>query len=505
MSTPLDPAAAPDGPWRADPDPTDDWLRLDPRTINASTILVSGALAAAAVPTAAGLLLGGLGVGWVLLWTVLGVVVGAAATAVTEAIRLAVTRYRVGPHRIDRRVRFLSSTTNSISTGRVRNVEISADLVQRRLGIATVKLASGETDGSRLTLTALDRTVAEELRTHVLAERADAETTELARLDPGWVRYAPASLMTPLFGLIGIGLAFQVASWFNAVPEMVDWVWDRIGTLPWPLIGVGAVVLAAVIGVATAIVIFVENWWGLRLDRHRDGSLELRRGLLVGRHTSFDGTRIRGATLHEPPGFRALGAARLDVVATGVGTGKDESGKAKQSPALIPAAPRDVPAGVVDTILGEPVPARLRTHPPAARRRRALRALAATALLAALATVPAIFWPWLWWIPVSVLAVSAAVATWATIDNHRGLGHAVTDTTVALRKGSLLRRTDLLRREGVLGWNLRRTPFQKRAGLVTMVATSAGGTGAFRLPDVDVDAVAPLRDSAGDVWRHLAG
>ena len=44
----------------------------------------------------------------------------------------------------ERRVRFLFSTTSTLSAGRVRTVEITADLVQRRLGIATVRLASGE-------------------------------------------------------------------------------------------------------------------------------------------------------------------------------------------------------------------------------------------------------------------------------------------------------------------------------------------------------------------------
>lgn len=485
----------------ADPD---GWLRLDPRTITATTVVVAGALVAAAVPTAIGMLLGGLGIGWVALWTIGGIIVGSAATAVAEVVRLAVTRYRVQPHRVERRVRFLSSTTTSLSTGRVRNVEITADVVQRRLGIATVKLASGETDGSRLTLAALDRDTAEELRRHLLAERATAETSEIARLDPGWVRYAPASLNTPLFGLIAFGLLLQVASWFNAVPETIDWIWDRIGTLPWPVIAVGVLVLALLIGVVTSVVVFVESWWALRLDHHRDGSLELRRGLLVGRHTSFDGRRIRGITLHEPPGFRALSAAQLNVVAVGVDTGKDEDGKPKQSPALIPASPRTVSIGVAETILAADVPERFRAHPLSARRRRAVRALAATVALAALGLVPALVWPSLWWIPIAVLAVCGAVAAWIASDNYRGLGHAVEPTVVALRKGSVLRSTDVLSREGLLGWNLRRTPFQKRAGLVTMFATSAGGSGAFRLPDVAEDEARDLWATAGDVWDHLA-
>ena len=490
---------------RPDPaEPAPEWLPLDRRTIAASTVVAAGALAATAVPAGSGLLLGGVGLAWVLLWTIGGTILGAAATAVIETARLAVTRYRVDAHRIERRVRFLSSSTTSLSTGRVRNVEISADLVQRRMGVATVRLASGETDGSRLILGALDREVAEELRRHLLAERAATDTSELVRLDPSWVRYAPASVMTPLLGLVGIGIVFQVADWFGAVPEMLEWIWDRIGDLPIPVIAAGVLVLALVVGTIASVALFVENWWNLRLEHHEDGSLELHRGLLVGRHTSFDGRRIRGVTLHEPPGFRVLGAARLDVVASGVGTGKDDEGKKKQSPALVPASPRAVSADAAGTILGEPVPTALRAHPPAARRRRLVRAGAAVAAVTGATLVPAVIWPWLWWIPVAASALSAASAIWAALDNARGLGHEITGGVVALRKGSLMRRTDVLGRDGILGWNIRRSPLQRRAGLATLVATTAGGSGAFRLPDVGREQAPALWRTAGPVWDHLA-
>ncbi|MDN4506877.1 PH domain-containing protein [Dietzia maris] len=539
MTGPADPGgphhpsdlAGPDGPAGADHSAGaghDDWLPLDRRTITSTTVVVAAALVAAAVPAAIGMLVGGLAIGWVLLWTVGGVVVGTVATAIAESARLTVTRYRVDTHRIERRVRFLSSTTSSLSTHRVRNVEITADVVQRRLGIATLKLASGETDGSRMTLAALDRAEAEILRRRLLADRADADTRELARLDPRWVRYAPASLMTPVFGLVGFGIVLQVADWFNAVPTVLEWVWDRVGGLPLPVLAIGVVALTLAIGTVAATVLFVENWWGMRLERHRDGSLELRRGLVVGRHATFDGRRVRGVTLHEPPGFRAVGAARLDVIATGVGIGNDENGKPKQSPALVPASPRDVAAGVAAEMLGTPVPGTaagtaavrteaaktaaagtpgpdaLRSHPPVARRRRAVRAVAGTLALAGIALVPALVWPWLWWIPVTVAAVGGTVAAWAVVDNYRGLGHAVGGTVVTVRKGSLLRRTDVLYRDGILGWNVRRTPFQRRAGLVTLVATSAGGGGAFRLPDVAEAEAHEVWSTAGDVWDHLA-
>lgn len=482
----------------------DGWIRLDPRTIPATTVVAAAVLAATAVPVALGMLLSGLGVGWVLLWTVGGTLVGTAGTAVAETARLAVTRYRVDPHRIEHRVHFLSSTTTTLSTGRVRNVEISADIVQRRLGIATVRLASGETDGSRMTLGALDRRVAEDLRRRLLAERATTDTTEILRLDPAWVRYAPASVMTPLFGLLGIGLVVQVADWFGAVPDVLAWIWDRIGGLPIPVIAGGVVLLALLAGTIASVALFVENWWNLRLDHHRDGSLELRRGLVVGRHTTFDGRRVRGVTLHEPPALRALGAARLDVVASGVGTGKDEDGKPKQSPGLVPASPIVVPTGVAETVLGEPVPTGLAAHPSAARRRRTVRATAVIVVVTAVALVPALIWTWLWWVPLLAFTTTAAVSAWTAVDNSHGLGHAVTGGVVALRKGSLLRRTDVLARDGILGWNVRRSPLQRRAGLATLVVTTAGGGGAFRLPDVGLEQAPELWRTAGPVWDHLA-
>lgn len=483
-----------------------DRHHLDRRTITASTIVAAGALVAAAVPTAIGMVLGGLGAGWIALWCLGGIVLGTVSTAAAEVVRLAVTTFRLDSHRVERRVRFLASTTTSIATPRVRSVEISANVVQRRLGIATVKLSSGETDGSRLTLASLDLRAAEDLRRRLLADRASTDSTEIARLDPGWVRFTPVSFMTPVFGAIGVGLVFQVASWFNAVPALVREVWERVDHVPIPLLLVAAALTIVVLGTIATIAVFVESWWAMRLDLHRDASLEIRRGLLVGRHTTLDGSRIRGVTLHEPPGLRGIGAARLDVVAIGVGLGKDENGQNKPSPALVPASPRGVSVGVAESVLGVELPASgtLRGHPVAARRRRHLRAALATVALTAIALVPALIWPWLWWVPVTVLVVSGAVSWWIAVDNHRGLGHTVTDHVVALRKGSVLRRTDVLTRDGILGWNIRRTPFQRRAGLVTLIATSAGGSGAFRLPDLGADQASDVWGTAGDVWAHLS-
>ena len=48
----------------------------------------------------------------------------------------------------------------------------------------------------------------------------------------------------------------------------------------------------------------------------------------------------------------------------------------------------------------------------------------------------------------------------------------------------------MLVREGVIGWNLRQSLFQRRAGVVTLEATTAGGRQRYPLPDVPVPGLA---------------
>lgn len=501
MSSPVNPAPPPPsvtGPGGSD------WQRLHPRTVPASTILTAGFLLVAAVPVAVGLLIGGVGVGWTLFWTLGGTLAGSLVIGIIELIRIRVTRYRIDEHRIEKTVSFLGSTHSALATERIRNVEISADLVQRRLGLASVKLASGEADGTRFALECLDRESAEELRSWLLRHRNLDDGSELALLDRGWVRYAPATIWTPLFGLFAFGGLFQVADWFSAVPAMIAWFSARMSALPLPGVILGLLVLALVVGAIATVALFVEGWWNYRLERHSDGSLELRRGLLIGRHTSFDGRRVRGVTLHEPPGLRRLRAARLDVIAVGVKGEPDSSGQPAQSPALVPPSPRGVSTRVAEAILGGAMePGDLRPHPRQARSRRLLWAGWVTLAAILISAVPLLFWPGLWWIAPATLALTAATSVLIALDNARGLGHRIDPHRVTLRKGSLGRRTDLLSRDGLLGWNLRQSPFQRRARLVTLVATSAGGTGAFRLPDLGEHQAAELMDTAGSVWDHL--
>ncbi|NHA01733.1 PH domain-containing protein [Nocardioides sp. W3-2-3] len=136
----------------------------------------------------------------------------------------------------------------------------------------------------------------------------------------------------------------------------------------------------------------------------------------------------------------------------------------------------------------EPVTGGLRRHGRAAITRRYSRALLGAApvtlasVVAVLAGAPAAL------LGLAVLAVLVALALAA--DRARALGHAHLAGHVVARSGSVLRRREALADAHVIGWNLRATWFQRRAGLVTLAATTAGGSGRVEALDVPVpDAV----------------
>jgi len=141
--------------------------------------------------------------------------------------------------------------------------------------------------------------------------------------------------------------------------------------------------------------------------------------------------------------------------------------------------------------IDSPLECDLVPHGPAAHRRRYTRAavfagvLAVIALAAQLAgyTGPAI-----WWAFVVILPGSAFLA-W---DRFRGLGHAVLPTWLVAQSGSLSRTRVVLATEGIIGWDIRRSFFQRRAGLATLIATTAAGRHRYSIPDIPFDEAWPL-------------
>jgi putative membrane protein len=100
-----------------------------------------------------------------------------------------------------------------------------------------------------------------------------------------------------------------------------------------------------------------------------------------------------------------------------------------------------------------------------------------------------------WSFLLLALAVLAGGAVLAH-DRWRGLGHALLDGFLVARSGSLDRRREILHTPSVIGWNLRSTWFQRRAGLTDLVATTAGGRQRVRVLDLGEHDATTLATSA---------
>jgi putative membrane protein len=142
-----------------------------------------------------------------------------------------------------------------------------------------------------------------------------------------------------------------------------------------------------------------------------------------------------------------------------------------------------------------PVAAPLRPHGRVALRRRFTRALLVAVVLWVLAVLGwrlIGFGVGFWIFSVAIVPVAALLA-W---DRGRSLGHTVQDRWLVVRIGSLIRRTSIVSCDGVIGWNLHQSFFQRRLGLVNLSATTAAGRQQYTAQDVSLaEAVATCEEA----------
>ncbi|MDO9456753.1 PH domain-containing protein [Nocardioides sp.] len=467
-----------------------DWQRLDRRMLLVHPIrelvrFLPALVAIAVAGTASG------GAPWQALGVVVPVALG--------VLRYLTTRYRIAAGRIELRRGLLSRRVTSTPLDRVRTVDLTSSVVQRVLGLTTLRIGTGlaaNDEGDALDLDGLPVDRARALRADLLhaapvasedgwagdVPAAPHDAVPLVAFDPRWLRFAP-------FTGTGLIVVAAVVGGASQLLESFD-VWDdvRSDDLPVPS-GLGialGVVAGVVVLVALSVLGYLVTNGGFRLTREA-GAWHVRRGLLTTRETSIDEERLAGVAIGEPLALRLTGGRHLQAIVTGVN--RSQSG----SSTLVPPSDADVAPAAARAILGQrgpdgPVDAPLTGHGPAATRRRWTRALlpAVVLLLLAVAAV-ATGAPWWLLVPcVVILAASAALAA----DRAAGLGHALVDGHLVARSGSLARRREMLDVDHVIGWTLRDTWFQRRAGLIALAATTAGGRGSVGLLDVpEADAV----------------
>src|SRR5690606_13005254 len=170
--------------------------------------------------------------------------------------------------------------------------------------------------------------------------------------------------------------------------------------------------------------------------------------------------------------------------------------------------PRAVAESLAGRVVGA-VPGPLAAHPPAARSRRLTRAVVPPAGLAVLAAATGQ--------PRAAYAFAglAVLAVPLGLDRYRQLGHVTDGERLSVRSGSLRRRQAVVEHTAIVGWRIRRTLFQRRLGLATLVAAAGAGEGGYSAIDMaEEDAVAlaaaitpawltPFLESPPDACRLL--
>jgi len=468
---------------------TDGWQRLDPRML----LIYPVKELIRFLPVLLGLLVagtasGGLGDWWHGLGVAIPVGLG--------VLRYYTTAYRVSAERVELRRGLLNRHVLSTPVDRIRTVDITAPPVHRLLGLTSVRVGTGTASTSedeRLDLDGLPAERARRLRTDLLltgpgpVDEAHPETSPhtdraVFVLDPRWVRFAPltsaglviaAGVLGGLAQLVNVSGGFERLDTRRVVDDVTAWS-------VWLAVPLGLSALAAAVGVLSIAGYLTTNW-GFTLS-HSAGAWHLRRGLLTTRETALDDERVRGVTLAEPIGLRLAGGARASAIVTGL----DQ--RRAGSSVLVPPAPRAEVERIAGEVLGSrrAVDVPLTGHGPRARARRFTRAVGAavavltvTLALVLLTGLPA--WT------LAIAALGLPVATALAADRSRSLGHAFVDGNVVARSGSLDRRREMLEAGGVIGWTFHATWFQRRAGLTSLVATTAGGRQSITVLDVPED------------------
>jgi putative membrane protein len=444
-------------------------------------------------------------------WQLLAVAVPVAL----GLLRYLTTRFRITAGRIELRRGLLNRHVLATPLDRVRTIDLTATPTHRLLGLTTVRIGTGTASTDEHDALALDglplaraRRLREALLRVVPADTPTADTPDpdsadpgtvtdapgapdagtpdhvVLRLDPSWVRFAPltSSGVVLAAGVLGVGSQLLESLGWPAALRPGRLATGAAGLGWWVGVPLAVLALAVVVSVLAVGGYVVANW-GFTLTR-APRSWHLTRGLLTTRETSLDHERVGGVSLAQPLGLRLAGGARLHAIVTGLG------GQPASS-VLVPPAPLGVVEAAAREVLGHagPVDVPLTGHGPRARTRRWSRALvpallvaAALVLLVGLDEAPV-------WLLVPAVLLPPVAATLAA-DRVRALGHALADDHLVASSGSLDRRREVLACDSVIGWTMRSTLFQRRAGLTSLVATTAGGRQRVTVRDVpETDAV----------------
>ena len=453
------------------------------------------------------------------LWASVPLVVGLASAVIAGRV-LAWQRFRFSFDgdvvRVESGV--LQRSHRSVDVARVQQVEIDRPLVQRLLGVATLRIeTAGADDEPEIELRVLTESDAVELRDAVRAGRdraragATAATTAtdagiadsvssparevLLALPLGRIALTAVSGAQLLIAPALIGGALQLTE--LRLDELVIDVAQRIvalgSTLGSAVLALVAIGAASSIMIVTTLVVGVVRDGRFRVERIGE-DLVVRRGLLGTRESTLPLRRIQVVRVVSNPLRRVLGMATVRVHSAGSGGGGDR--RRVSVPLLTPDEVDALIARLLPSGAPIPIP---EDHPRVAVRRAVVRRLIPLLQLALVGTVvwlalrPAV----LERVPVALLVLGGVVAVAGPIllgiAEGRALGHATDGRLLVVRHGALMRTASILPLARLQAVTHVANWFQRRLGLASVVAHVAGPGGDVWVLDAAHDDARRLR------------
>ncbi|QRV15223.1 PH domain-containing protein [Haloterrigena salifodinae] len=435
-----------------------------------------------------------------------------------------------------------SRRAREIPYRRVQNVDVSQGIVQRLLGLAVVSIETAGGGSTEATLQFVSNDEADRVRSEIRrrtaalddasdaaegsaatdsvsetadkdvaepqrdngATRGDRSTTPLFELEVGELLVYAATAFrwgAAVFPILLVSLLLDADSGAGFVP---DFVFETARTVGGPESIDGApvhalLVLAAVAALQWFVATYVAsalytivNYYGFRLGR-QGNDLLYERGLLQRYSGSIPTDKIQSVTITDNPLQRLVGYAGLWVETAGYGP---ESTGGNQSAVPMAAESRIYRFATALTGVDRPD---FRGASPLARRRYLVRySLLAVGVVALAFGASRVTGLERWYLA----AVVVAAAPLAAHLKYVNIGYHVGDDHIVIRRGFWRRRTTVIPYYRVQTLSTRRSIFQRRLGLASLVVdTASSQTFTWSEPtieDIDLETARTLHETCGE-------
>lgn len=413
----------------------------------------------------------------------------------------AVARYYTYRFRIERgvlvvRSGLLSRNLRQIPLTRIQNVALKQGLLHRLLGVAEVRLESavgGGTPEAQMQVLSLADAAALEAVVQAAAEAQPVRTPDastanafdavpVVRADDVLLRLDTAELvklgLTSNRGLVLGAVGFGAFAQFggdgfgrtiaNTAEAGVEYAGQLgLGWVQWLLLGFVLLLAFLALARAVAVLLVVLQFHGFRLVESA-GSLGVEQGLLTRLRMRAPLAKIQRWTVHDSLLHRFFDRRSVRVETAALQAVNEQQALSD----VVPIAPPVQIDALIERWLPDIDWGRWTWQPlhPRAWRRVLFPSLLLIAALTALATLR--FGPWALSLPVLLLPLAVLRA--------RGLakrcGWVLTDRVLAWRSGWLDRHLSFAEVHRLQGLRLSQSPFDRRHGMATLYADTAGSS-----------------------------